>query len=134
MYTQKNKLILCTCELGDEYPEEYWILHRFNKDKTLCALGLPFMPLEGFELLQYNNMLSWIMKTLNKHNSFDKEIVLKKGDVLSLRLKDFEDSFEFKYNGKIWVKYRNKNSFELINNYDEIQQGIVKSDLSAFLK
>jgi hypothetical protein len=134
MCEHNGNIIFCTCDFGDEYPKEYWVLYRFAEGKDLYILGSPMLPSVVEDLTDFNAVFKTIRKTLNKGNCFDKELDFKANDVLIIQLDRFEQSFQYKFDGLKWKKYMSKNVWDIENKYDQIKTGIIKADLIPFLK
>jgi hypothetical protein len=128
MCKSANNILFCTCDFGDDYPEEYWVLYRLAKDKNMMIVGSLVMPEEHKGLFSFSKTSLFIRNALNAGGCFDKEIAFIAGDVISITLFGFQESFDFKYHGTRWRKYTTRNPWELQSKYDEFKKGTINSD------
>ncbi len=97
----------CTCEEKStaERPN-YWVLHRFNKDKDLRIVGSILMSTAHLDP-NYKPNKKAIRNRLNKQDAFDKEIPFVENDVLKIVLNndDYENRkyFCYEYKSGIWI-------------------------------
>ena len=126
MCNPTNKIQLCTCTLGEELPENYWILHRYVGKKWEEVIGEVVFPY-AHNSKKYLAVHEIILNTLNAGIYFDKPIELKKKDILTLNLKNKKqiEDYSFIYTGAKWKKYE-LGPFELENHYDEKDEGLIK--------
>lgn len=127
-----DKIKFCTCvDVNIEIEElnHYWVLHRFNKNKNLNVVGTPSLPYHLHPMYDVNEEL--LLITLNSPIAFDKNVELKRWDRLEVVLCNDPNSnehslaFNFRYTGKNW-KPIEQDPFDLINRFDDIQQGEIK--------
>ena len=102
-----NDIKFCTCEEDStsERPN-YWVLHRFNKDKDLRIVGNIVMSSKDLDP-NYKPNKKTIRNRLNKQDAFDKEIPFVENDVLKVVLNsnDFKkrEDFCYEYNKGTWI-------------------------------
>ena len=97
----------CTCEEGSTSERSnYWVLHRFNKDKDLRIVGNIVMSTKDLDPIYKPNKKT-IRNRLNKQDAFDKEIPFVENDVLEVVLNsdDYESRKDFCYEYKrgVWI-------------------------------
>lgn len=125
-----NKIRFCTCideNIDIEELNDYWVLHRYNKDKNLDVMGMPIFPDNMHPMFEINEVV--LTDTLNKVNAFDEDIEIKKGDRLEVVLCNNSDIhslyYNFKYTGNLW-KSIESDPFDLMSNFDEVKGGEIK--------
>ena len=107
MCVVSKNIKFCTCE-EDSTSERtnYWVLHRFNKDKDLRIVGNIVMSTKDLDP-NYKPNKKTIRNRLNKQDAFDKEIPFVENDVLEVVLNsdDYENRKDFCYEYKrgIWI-------------------------------
>ena len=107
MCVVSKNIKFCTCE-EDSTSERtnYWVLHRFNKDKDLRIVGNIVMSTKDLDP-NYKPNKKTIRNRLNKQDAFDKEIPFVENDVLKVVLNsdDYENrkDFCFEYKSGIWI-------------------------------
>ena len=126
-----NKIKFCTCLSSSvDKLQNYWLLHRFNKGKDLHVLGTPMMPSEYFES-NYQLNIDTLSERLNEADAFDIPIKFKENDQLEIMLNNLSEDFTkrltycFKYKKGKWIA-ESFDTFELMNNYDELMFGKLK--------
>ena len=102
-----KEIKFCTCEeeSTSERPN-YWVLHRFNKDKDLRIMGNIIRPDKDLEPNYISNKKT-ILNRLKKPNAFDKDISFVEGDVLSIVLNSSDskkrEDFCYEYKRGTWI-------------------------------
>lgn len=102
-----KEIKFCTCEeeSTSERPN-YWVLHRFNKDKDLRVVGSVVRSNKDLDT-NYKPNKKTIRNRLNKPNAFDKEIPFVENDVLNVVLNDDDyerrKNFCFEYKNGVWI-------------------------------
>ena len=127
-----DKIKFCTCvdeNINIEDFNHYWILHRYNKNKSLDALGEVMFPSHLHPRFKVNAEI--VLSTLNTSEAFDKNLDIKNGDRLEVVLcnnsKEIAQSlyYNFEYTADVW-KSIESDCFDLMNNYDEVNSGELK--------
>lgn len=127
-----NKIKFCTCaddNIDIEELNNYWVLHRYNKDKNMDVMGEPILPYGLQPMFEINEEI--LVDILNSTEAFDKKIELKKGDKLEVVLCNNATAgresfyYNFKYSGKTW-KSIESDIFDLMSRFDEVSGGEVK--------
>lgn len=108
MCVVSKEIKFCTCEqdsISEDRPN-YWVLHRFNKDKDLRIMGKISRPENDLEPNYISNKKT-ILNRLKKPNAFDKDISFVDGDVLSVVLNSSDwkkrEDFCYEYKRGTWV-------------------------------
>lgn len=122
-----DKIKFCTCSEPVEELENYWVLHRWVKDKYEYILGLPVMPYSienpAVDLLNRDTLL----KRFNEPDAFDIELQPKPKDRLQLTFK-CDDSmggyitYGFAWKNGRWIE-EEYDYFDWHNSFDEVQYG-----------
>ena len=126
-----KEIKFCTCE-EDSASERsnYWVLHRFNKDKDLRIMGKISRPENDFKPNYISNKKT-ILNRLNKPNAFDKEIPFVEGDKLSVVLNSSDskkrEDFCYEYNRGTWIDSEN-DSMWLESRFDVYGYGKVEPE------
>jgi hypothetical protein len=127
-----DKLKFCTCvSSSTDKLNNYWLLHRFVKDKDLDILGLCIMPSEFSDSNFIMNSLT-LQKRLNEPDAFDIPIKFKAKDQLEIVFNNLSKDFDkrltycFIFKKGQWVKTEHA-AFELMNRYDEYAFGKLKN-------
>ena len=88
-----NKIKFCTCvdeNTNIEDLNHYWILHRYNKDKSEFVMGMPIFPDHLHPMFDINDKA--LLSTLNTNDAFDKKINTANGDVIEIVLCNNDNS------------------------------------------
>lgn len=130
MCEPSNTLQLCTCPLGDDLPDNYWVLYSHVGEKSIEVIGEVVFPYDHLSK-RYLSIHKFLSKVLNEEECFDKPIQFIKKDVLTITLKrkGLTGNYSFIYSGTKWRKY-DPGPFLLENEYEEKEEGIVNSHLS----
>lgn len=126
-----NTIKFCTCindNIDIDELDQYWVLHRFNKDKDECIMGLPMLPDHLHPMFKINADI--ISKALNTPEAFDKKIKFNNADRLEIVLGNNSDddrrfSYTYEFSQGQW-KSVESDCFELMNKYVEIKSGEIK--------
>ena len=124
-----DKIKFCTCvddSIEIEELNNYWVLHRYNKDKDMSVMGEPILPNGLQSMFEINKKI--LVDTLNSPEAFDKKIEIKEGDKLEVVLcnNSSDDTgslyYNFSYSGKIW-KSIESDSFDIMSKFDPVNEG-----------
>ena len=124
-----NTLKLCTCiAASTNQLQNYWVLHRRNKDKNEMIVGQVMLPFEWINP-NFKKNYDLLENRVNEADVFDVPIVFKAKDVLELVFNNNDDSkrvtYGFKYFKKQWIKSE-IDVFDLMGRFDELQFGKIK--------
>lgn len=126
-----DKIKFCTCpsDVRVEELPQYWILNRYNRNKDELVIGSALMP-TSLRDLSFSENRELLLRSLNMEDSFDKAVVFHEKDCLEVVVRNHLNSSEpyiymFEFKHKKWVAVE-KNTFDLINNFDEIKRGYFK--------
>jgi hypothetical protein len=72
MCQPSDKIIFCTCDFNDDFPDEYWILHRFVKGRNIFVVGEPITPMTAEQIRNHSHAASIICSAL-KEDCFDDD-------------------------------------------------------------
>ena len=103
-----KEIKFCTCkeDSTSEDRPNYWVLHRFNKDKDLRIMGSIVRTNKDLDP-NYKPNKKTIRNRLNKQDAFDKEIPFMENDVLKVVLNsnDYEHrkDFCYEYKNGTWI-------------------------------
>ncbi|KAA5542059.1 hypothetical protein [Adhaeribacter rhizoryzae] len=132
MCVVSDKIKFCTCKSPSiDKLNNYWLLHRWEKDKDEFVLGEPMMPSEltDPDFIINNTTLE---NRLNEPGAFDFPIVFKPKDQLEIVFNNFakDDSnrltYCFRFKKGKWVK-EEYDVFELMSHYEEYAFGKMKN-------
>jgi hypothetical protein len=134
MCTASNELKLCTCDLGEEPPEDYWILYGYNKEKLQYIMGELVMLTPDVE--KQLTFGAFIECTLNDHNCFDVHLSIQEGDALEIRMNSAGEElhFYYKYDNGAWVMNEELSYFDLMNEFDKVSEGIPSPRIEVYFK
>ena len=125
-----TKIKFCTCKArSTEKLQQYWCLHRFNKEKNEMIVGEIILP---NYLLDINYEVNKVVteKRLNEVDAFDMNLSFKPRDVLEIVCNNLNEAerlvYWFKYKGKGWQLYE-ADYFSIMSRYDEISFGKITS-------
>ena len=124
-----KEIKFCTCEEDSTSDRpNYWVLHRFNKDKNLRIMGKISRPENDLKPNYISNKKT-ILNRLNKPNAFDIDISFVEGDVLSVVLNSSDskkrEDFCYEYNRGTWINSEN-DSMWLKSRFDVYGYGKVE--------
>jgi len=122
-----SQIIFCTCDFEDDFPDDYWILHRFSPDKNDFIIGEPRMPYSKSPKNFYD-MKQVLLNRLNSGTAFDKPLHLVNGDIMVICIVKFDDLFAYRFNDASWEIYDEYDQFELVSHYNEIKNGTMNED------
>ena len=131
MCTISDKIKLCTCKASSTNRlQNYWVLHRRNKDKNIMIVGEAMLPsFEWFYPNEYKKNYDLLENSVNEGDVFDVPMVFKAKDVLELVFNNNDDinraTYGFKYFKKQWIK-SGIDVFDLMGRFDEVQFGKIK--------
>ncbi len=122
---------LCTCNT-EPLPEgtDYWVLHRYNPDKDMDVVGEIMLSLDALDP-DFESNKQKLKTALNEFEVFDKPMKLYKNDFLELNFHPPKGTltYGFKCKNKKWV-YEEFHPLELMNEYDEVESGVVEEELT----
>ena len=100
-----DKLKLCTCSSDIEELDNYWVLHRFEKDRWVIIMGETMPPSEIDLKVDLKNK-ELLAKLINEPDVFDKTIKPKEKDRLSINFKCSEEymTYGFEFQKERWVE------------------------------
>ncbi|HAP69436.1 MAG TPA: hypothetical protein DCR04_06880 [Flavobacteriales bacterium] len=133
-----EKIKFCTC--GDiqniEELDDYWILHRFNKDKDEDDIMIGMLaPPTVFRDSNFEFNENAILERLNTGEAFDKPMNLEKRDRLEVVINMNDDDGSFSYNfqfyGRKWKAVK-EDVLGLLERYDQNKRGKVEAGLESF--
>jgi hypothetical protein len=123
MCTPEKRIKFCTCKSASLNRKSYWILHRLAGRKELVTIGDAVM----LSVNSNDHNIEKVQEALNSGLAFDKPFKFRSKDVFVLYLEDRQQVFAFQYLKKAWHIYEKYDVFDLMNKYDEIQQGLIKN-------
>ena len=130
MCVVSKEIKFCTCEEDStsDLPN-YWVLHRFNRDKDLRIVGNIVMSSKDLDP-NYKPNKKTIRNRLNKQDAFDKEIPFVENDVLSVVLNSSNwkkrEDFCYEYKRGTWINSEN-DSMWLESRFDVYGYGKVEA-------
>lgn len=126
-----SKIKFCNCKAtSSDNLQNYWCLHRFNKDKNEMIVGEIVFP---FDLItnDYEKNKSVLLKRLAEIDAFDVPLIFKNKDVLEIVFnnKDYYKRivYGFLLKNKTW-KIHEIDKFYLIGHYDVKYFGKIKKN------
>lgn len=131
MYIVSKDIKFYTCEeeSTSERPN-YWVLHRFNKDKDLRIMGSVERPETDLKPNFISNKKT-ILNRLKKPYAFDKDISFVEGGVLSVVLNSSDwknrEDFCYEYKRGTWINSEN-DSMWLESRFDVYGYGKVETE------
>lgn len=126
-----DKIKLCTCKASSTNRlQNYWVLHRRNKDKNIMIVGEVMLPsFEWFHPKEYKKNYATLANRVNEGDVFDVPMVFKAKDVLELVFNNNHEieraTYGFKYYKKQWIKNEICPLY-LMGHFDEVQFGKIK--------
>jgi hypothetical protein len=131
MCTIPDKIKFCSCKASSTNQlQNYWVLHRRNKDKNIMIVGEVMLPsFEWFHHKEYKKNYATLAQRVNEGDVFDVPIMFKAKDVLELVFNNKDEikraTYGFKYFNKKWIKSEIC-PFNLAGYFDEVQFGKIK--------
>lgn len=124
-----GKIKFCTCKATSaEKLQNYWVLHRRNKNKNEIIVGEVVLPYDLIDL-NYETNQTILEKRVNEPTAFDVPLVFKNNDVLEIVFNNNEfykrTVYGFKYHKSQW-KIHEIDTFHLIGHFDKISFGKIK--------
>src|SRR4051812_37561116 len=125
MCIRTGHLKLCTCNFGGDFPDNYWVLHRFNSKKDELIVGEAICNYK--DPITEATICAFILASLNNADCFDQGVMIKSNDILQINVAHNNENFNYcyKYSRGKWREAKNLDAFELISRYDEVRQGIM---------
>jgi hypothetical protein len=122
----------CTCSSDSiDNLKHYWLLYRYDENKDGFILGRVILPSyyrdQNFKINQ-----STILERLNNGDGFDKMIEFKAKDIFEVGINRLEDAtensfyYQFVFKKGKWHPTKS-NTFDLINNYNKVTFGKLKT-------
>lgn len=134
MCTPTNELRFCTCKLGNKLPVNYWKLYRYNSKKKMEIMGeLSYIFNDPVTKWSIANI---ILISLNNSGCFDKDLIFKNRDVLEVNVNYRKTTYEyyFKLLKGVWKPDEKMNCFDVISDYDKVNEGKTKPTIAKLLK
>jgi len=99
---------LCTCEFGNKFPDNYWMLYDGSAVRISTMLGETKVPYFKTDLkVETFYTQENLVKLLNQENVFDKKMQLNNGAklelVFNLHRPYFKKAFSFYYENNEWI-------------------------------
>lgn len=128
MCSISNKIKFCFCKVTSaEKLENYWVLHRYNKDKNEIFVGEIFLSYPIDLNFKANHVI--LEKRLNETSAFDVPIIFKAKDQLEVVFNSSDyykrEIYGFKFLKGKWTTHKT-DTFNLMSHFDEIQFGKIK--------
>jgi hypothetical protein len=123
MCSPLDTIKLCTCDLGENKPPNYWILYRFKNTDQLDIVGEAVMPypIKGYEINE-----SVLLETLNQLDCFDKPMTLNSKDRIEINL-ELKGKFVFEFDNEKWTVADKSDPFWVENSFAEVETGVVET-------